>query len=64
MAQDPRPLRSPKGFSKAFLKARWWGGGHAQVSDWLIVTKQVGVTRVNTSVLRLQEAWDCVHVVN
>ena len=43
----PKTLRSPKGFIKAFLKSRSGGGGRAQVSDWLMVTKQGGVTGVS-----------------
>ena len=50
----PKILNSLKDFSKAFLKPGGKGAGlqsvwsaHAQFSDWLMVKKQDGVTRVN-----------------
>ena len=60
---------SPKGFGKVFLKGRWRGGASevssvpdqffAQVSDWLMVRKQGGITQVTSSVLRLQTTCLC-----
>ena len=60
-------LSALKGFSKEVLKARWgrsqdmWSAC-ALTSTWLRVSSQGSVSRLATSILRLQQAWGlCAH---